>query len=48
MSVTTLGGKNALFHCNGSGTVLAWEVDGLPLNHPSIVDQEITELTVSS
>ena len=45
VSVTTLGGTNALFHCNGSGTVLAWEVDGLPLNHPSIVNREITEHT---
>ena len=45
VSVTTLGGMNALFHCNGSGTALAWEVDGLPLNHPSIVDREITEHT---
>ena len=47
MSLTTLGGTNALFHCNGSGTVLAWEVDGLPLNHQNIVDREITEHTVS-
>ena len=30
VSVTTLGGTNALFHCNGSGTVLVWEVNGLP------------------
>ena len=48
MSVTTLGGTNAEFHCNGSGTVLAWEVDGLPLNHLNIVDREITEHTVVS
>ena len=49
MSVTTLpGGTNALFHCNGSGTVLAWTVDGLPLNHQNIVDREITEHTITS
>ena len=48
MSLTTLGGTNAQFHCNGNGTVLAWEVDGLPLNHPNIVDREITEHTVVS
>ena len=48
MSLTTLGGTNALFHCNGSGTVLAWEVDGLPVNHQNIVDREITEHTVVS
>ena len=48
MSVTTLGGTNAQFHCNGSGTVLAWGVDGLPLNHQNIVDREITEHTVVS
>ena len=48
MSLTTLGGTNAQFHCNGSGTVLAWEVDGLPLNHQNIVDREITEHTVVS
>ena len=48
MSLTTLGGTNALFHCNGSGTVLQWEIDGLPNNDQSIVDREITEHTVSS
>ena len=48
MSLTTLGGTNALFHCNGSGTVLVWEVDGLPLYHQIIVDREITEHTVVS
>ena len=48
MSLTTLGGTNAQFHCNGSGTVLAWEVDGLPNNDQSIVDRQITEHTISS
>ena len=48
MSLTTLGGTNAQFHCNGSGTVLAWEVDGLQLKNPNIVNREITEHTVSS
>ena len=47
VSLTTLGGINAQFHCNGNGTVLAWEVDGLPNNDQSIVDREITEHTVS-
>ena len=46
MLLTTLGGTNAQFHCNGNGTVLVWEVDGLPLNHPNIVDREITEHTI--
>ena len=49
MSVTTLGGTNALFHCNGSGTVLAWEVDGqYHTNDQTITDRGITEHTVSS
>ena len=48
MSVTTLGGMNALLHCNGSGTVLAWEVDGLPHNGQTITNRGITERTVSS
>ena len=49
MSVTTLGGMNALFHCNCSGTVLAWEVDGLPQTDQTIItDRGITEYTVSS
>ena len=45
MSLTTLGGTNAQFHCNGNGTVLAWQVDGLPLNHKNVVDRGITEHT---
>ena len=44
----TLGGTNAQFHCNGSGTVLVWEVDGLPNNDQSIENRGITDNTVSS
>ena len=48
VSVTTLEGMNALFYCNGSGIVLVWEVDGLPLNHQNIVNRGITANTMSS
>ena len=48
VSVTTLEGLNAQFHCAGSGTVLVWEVDGLPINDLSIVNRAITDDTVSS
>ena len=48
VSVTTLGGTNALFHCNGSGTVLVWEVNGLPQTDQNIADRGITHETVSS
>ena len=48
VSVTTLGGMNAMFHCNGSGIVLAWEVEGIPHNDQTITDRGITEYTVSS
>ena len=48
VSVTTLGGTNALFHCAGSGVSIVWAVDGLPLDNPSIVNRKITEHSVSS
>ena len=47
VSVTTLEGLNAQFHCAGSGSILAWEVDGLLQNHQGIVDRGITDNTVS-
>ena len=48
MSVTTLEGLNAHFHCAGSGTVLVWEVDGLPITDQSIENRNIIDDTVSS
>ena len=48
VSVTTLEGLNAQFHCTGSGTVLVWEVDGLLINDLSIANRGITADTVSS
>ena len=48
VSVTTLEGLNAQFHCAGSGTVLVWEVDGLPSNDLSIENRGITDDTVTS
>ena len=32
VSVTTLGGENAMFHCNGTGFI-GWIVDGTHLNY---------------
>ena len=29
MSVSVLGGENALFHCAGNGAAIVWIVDGL-------------------
>ena len=48
VSVTTLEGMNALFHCDGSGTVQIWKVDGLPHNDQNIVNRGITDNTTSS
>ena len=48
VSVTTLEGLNAQFNCAGSGTVLVWEVDGLPITDQSIGNRGITDDTVSS
>ena len=46
--MTALGGTNAVFHCAGSGAAVAWEVDGLSLNHQNIVNRGITDHTVAS
>ena len=48
MSVSALVGENALFHCNGSGFTVGWEVDGLNVFEVIIVDRGITQHTVSS
>ena len=48
VSVSTLVGENALFHCNGSGVTIVWTVDGLYATDISITDRDITEHTVSS
>ena len=44
VSVTTLEGLNAQFHCAGSGTVLVWEVDGLPITDQTIENRGITDV----
>ena len=48
VSVTTLEGLNAQFHCAGSSTVLVWAVDGLPINDQSIENRGITDEIASS
>ena len=48
VSVTTLEGLNAQFHCAGSGTVLVWEIDGLSNNDQIIENRGITDSTVLS
>ena len=39
---------NAEFHCNGSGTFLVWEIDGLQITDQIIENRGITDDTVSS
>ena len=48
VSVTTLGGTNALFHCAGSGFNILWKVDGFPMTDQNVLDRGITDNTVSS
>ena len=48
VSVSTLIGENALFHCNGSGYNVGWRVDGLLGTDISIQDRGIADYTVSS
>ena len=48
VSVTTLEGINALFHCTGSGDNIAWRVDGLPHEDQNITKRGITAHTVQS
>ena len=47
VSVSTLVGENALFHCNGSGIFVIWKVDGLSHQNPSVINRGITQHTVS-
>ena len=42
MSVSALVGENAVFHCNGSGIIIAWTVDGLLGTDIRIVERGIT------
>ena len=46
--MNTLIGEDALFHCNGSGTILAWIVDGLQENQPSIIQRGISSVLIAS
>ena len=48
MSVSALVGENALFHCNGSGIVLAWIVDGLYSTEAPIKQRGISAVSSSS
>ena len=48
MSVSILIGENALFHCNGSGIIIVWVVDGLHEYSASIIQRGISSVLVSS
>ena len=48
MSVSVLVGENALFHCNGSGNIITWIVDGLQENQPSIFQRGISSVLIPS
>ena len=48
MSVTALGGTNALFHCNGSVNHIVWIVDGLQGNEASIIKRGISSVAFLS
>ena len=48
MSVSALVGENALFHCNGSGNVVAWIVDGLYSTEAPIKQRGIFAVSSSS
>ena len=48
MSVSALVGENALFHCNGSGIIIAWIVDGYLGTNSIIVERGITRHTIQS
>ena len=47
MSVTALVGDYALFHCNGTGSIIIWVADGYTLEHPTIKQRRITAVTIS-
>ena len=47
VSVSSLVGENALFHCTGSGIIISWIVDELPHDDPDIVARGISDNTVS-
>ena len=48
MSVSALVGENALFHCNGSGNIVLWIVDGLNENELSIKNLGISSTSAVS
>ena len=48
MSVNALVGTDAQFHCAGTGSIISWEVDGLPSSNPVIISRGITSDDVSS
>ena len=48
MSVSALVGENALFHCNGSGNVVAWIVDGLYSTEALIKQRGISSVSSST
>ena len=48
VSVSTLVGENALFHCNGSGVAIVWIVDGLYSTQAPIKQRGIFAVSSSS
>ena len=48
VSVSALVGENALFHCNGTGFIIAWTVDGSLATDSIILNRGITPNTTSS
>ena len=48
VSLTVLPGIDAQFYCGGTGVILTWEVDRMPLNIAEIKERGITAVTVTS
>ena len=48
VSVSALVGENAQFHCNGTGYIIAWIVDGFLATESVIVERGITPDTMTS
>ena len=48
VSVSALVGENAQFHCNGTGYIITWIVDGFLATDPTIEERGITPDTMTS
>ena len=46
--MSALVGENAQFHCSGSGITIVWTVDEILATDPMIVEQGITDTTITS